>query len=240
MFVTFDVVINPRDHFVLPDKRRLSRNDVSELLSNQEFWMDNPHMRSLIPQLLEYMVSPYNGKPTVAKKKVRGGGLYEDFWKCMDSTWSSDEPMGDANPAPLRHGATARPTTNPTPLRHGATARPTKSQLHHGATKRTTPPPDRGEFTSNMPPGTRNDGTYTMQLLWKTTAIMARHCGMEPPHVQLTNPAPIPWGDQKPAAQPGPLRHGATARQPNALPHTVIRSPPELPCQPILLNTTSI
>ena len=64
-----NVVINPRDHFVLPDKRRLSRNDVSELLSNQEFWADNPHMRSLIPQLLEYMVSPYNGKPTVAKKK---------------------------------------------------------------------------------------------------------------------------------------------------------------------------
>ena len=72
-----NVVINPRDHLVLPDKRRLSRNDVSELLSNQQFWIDNPHMRSLIPQLLEYMVSPYNGKPTVAKKKVRGGGLWD-------------------------------------------------------------------------------------------------------------------------------------------------------------------
>ena len=80
-----NVVINPRDHFVLPDKRRLSRNDVSELLSNQQFWIENKHMRSLIPQLLEYMVSPYNGKPTVAKKKVRGGG-----------------------PAPPRYGATKR------------------------------------------------------------------------------------------------------------------------------------
>ena len=65
-------VINPRDHFVFPDKRRLSRNDVSELLSNQQFWIDNPHMRSLIPQLLDYMVSPWKGAPTVAKK-VRGG-----------------------------------------------------------------------------------------------------------------------------------------------------------------------
>ena len=66
-------VINPRDHLVLPDKRRLRHNDVSELLSNQQFWVDNPHMRSLIPQLLEYMVSPYKGKPAVAGKKVRGG-----------------------------------------------------------------------------------------------------------------------------------------------------------------------
>ena len=64
-------VINPRDHLVLPNKRRLSRSDVSELLSNQQFWTNNPHVRSLIPQLLNYMVSPYNGKPTVAKKKER-------------------------------------------------------------------------------------------------------------------------------------------------------------------------
>ena len=226
-------VINPRDHFVLPDKRRLSRNDVSELLSNQQFWIDNPHsstgnfssLRSLIPQLLEYMVSPYNGKPTVAKKKVRGGGLYEDFWKSHGfDLIDDDEPMGDdANPAPLRHGATARPTTNPTPLRHGATARPTKSQLHHGATKRTIPPPDRGEFTSNMPPGTRNmmEGTYThadfMQNNTNPIGAPLRHGATARP---TTNPAPIPWGDQKPAAKPVPLRHGATARQPNPVPAT--------------------
>ena len=114
-----NVVINPRDHFVLPDKRRLSRNDVSELLSNQQFWVDNPHMRSLIPQLLEYMVSPYNGKPTVAKKKVRGGGLYEDFWKLHGfDLVDDDEPMGDANPAPL---ATDHLKPYPTPLQllHG-------------------------------------------------------------------------------------------------------------------------
>ena len=60
------VVISPHDHLVFPDKRRLSRNDVRELFSNQRFWTDNPHMRFLIPQLLEYMVSPYKGKPTVA------------------------------------------------------------------------------------------------------------------------------------------------------------------------------
>mgnify|MGYP001061651085 CR=1 FL=1 len=212
-----NVVINPRDHLVLPDKRRLSRNDVSELLSNQQFWIDNPHMRSLIPQLLEYMVSPYNGKPTVAKKKVRGGGLWEDLFAQMDIELGDDEPTGDANPAPLRHGATARPTTNPTPLRHGATARPTKSQLHHGATKRTIPPP---EFTSNMPPGTRNM-VYTYGAFMENNSNMSdaplRHGATARP---TTNPAPIPWGDQKPAAKPVPLRHGATARQPNPVPAT--------------------
>ena len=110
-------VINPRDHFVLPDKRRLSRNDVSELLSNQEFWADNPHMRSLIPQLLEYMVSPYNGKPTVAKKKVRGGGLWEDFFAQVDAELDDDEPTAAAPPP--RRGATAR---NPAPKRAAAAA----------------------------------------------------------------------------------------------------------------------
>ena len=67
-------VINPRGHFVLPDKGRLSRNDASELLSNQQFGADNPRMRSIIPQLLQYIVSPYNSAPTVAGEKVRGGG----------------------------------------------------------------------------------------------------------------------------------------------------------------------
>ena len=99
---------------------------MSELLSNQQFWVDNPHMRSLIPQLLEYMVSPYNGKPTVAKKKVRGGGLYEDFWKLHGfDLVDDDEPMGDANPAPLRTRS-PHAAHNPTPLLHGHTARPTK------------------------------------------------------------------------------------------------------------------
>ena len=120
-----NVVINPRDHFVLPDKRRLSRNDVSELLSNQEFWADNPHMRSLIPQLLEYMVSPYNGKPTVAKKKkVRGGGVWdvleqqmEELNKQMDVELDDDEPMAAAPPP--RRGSTAR---NPAPKRAAAAA----------------------------------------------------------------------------------------------------------------------
>ena len=112
-----NVVINPRDHFVLPDKRRLSRNDVSELLSNQEFWADNPHMRSLIPQLLEYMVSPYNGKPTVAKKKVRGGGLWEDFFAQVDAELDDDDQTAAAPPP--RRGATAR---NPAPKRAAAAA----------------------------------------------------------------------------------------------------------------------
>ena len=99
-------VINPRDHFVLPDKRRLSLNDVSELLSNQQFWTDNPRMRTLLPQLLEYMVSPYKGAPTVAGKKVRGGGIWDALFKQMDGEMDADD---STNPAPLRHGATARP-----------------------------------------------------------------------------------------------------------------------------------
>ena len=135
------VVVSPHDQLVLPDKRRLSRNDVRELLSNQQFWTDNPHMRSLIPQLLEYTVSPYNGKPSVAGKKVRGGGIWDEVFKQMDAELDDDDQMPDANPAPLRYGATARPTTNPTPLRHGATARPTNSQLRHGDTKTLSPPP---------------------------------------------------------------------------------------------------
>ena len=89
-------MIDPRDHFVLPDKRRLSRNDVSELLSNQQFWTDNPHMRSLLPQLLEYMVSPYKGAPTMAGKKVRGGGLLDEFLQWADD--ESDKKNGRYHP----------------------------------------------------------------------------------------------------------------------------------------------
>ena len=76
-------VINPRGHFVLPDKWRLSHNDVSELLSNQQFWADNPRMRSLIPQLLECIVSPYKGAPAVAGN-VRGGGFVDQFLQWAD------------------------------------------------------------------------------------------------------------------------------------------------------------
>ena len=110
-------VINPRDHLVLPNKRRLSRSDVSELLSNQQFWTNNPHVRSLIPQLLNYMVSPYNGKPTVAKKKVSGGGLWEDFFAQVDAELDEDDQTAAAPPP--RRGATAR---NPAPKRAAAAA----------------------------------------------------------------------------------------------------------------------
>ena len=227
-------VINPRDHLVPPDKRRLSRNDVSELLSNQQFWADNPHMRSLIPQLLEYMVSPWKGTPTVAGKKVRGGGMWDEMFKQMDAEMDADDQMSDANPAPLRHGATARPiptplrhgatarpTANPAPLRRGATARPTKSQLRHGATKRMTPPPER-DGTANMPPGTRNM-VYTYGAFMENNSNMSdaplRHGATARPTNNparpTNNPASMPTYDQKPAAQPVPLRHGATARQPN-------------------------
>ena len=233
-------VINPRDHLVLPDKRRLSRNDVSELLSNQQFWTDNPHMRSLIPQLLEYMVSPYKGKPTVAGKKMRGGGVWEEVFRQVDAM-DADDQMPDLEsfagnpglasrltdhyarrtPTPLRHGATARPTANPAPLRRGATARPTKSQLRHGATKRMTPPPER-DGTANMPPGTRNM-VYTYGSFMENNSNMSdaplRHGATARPTNNparpTNNPASMPTYDQKPAAQPVPLRHGATARQPN-------------------------
>ena len=63
-------VINPKDHFVLPNKQKLSRSDVRDILSDPSVWRGN--IQSLIPQLLDYMVSPWKGAPTVAKK-VRGG-----------------------------------------------------------------------------------------------------------------------------------------------------------------------
>ena len=63
-------VINPKDHFVLPNKQKLSRSDVRDLLSDPSVWRGN--IQSLTPQLLDYMVSPWKGAPTVAKK-VRGG-----------------------------------------------------------------------------------------------------------------------------------------------------------------------
>ena len=95
-------MINPRDHFALPDKRRLSRNDVSELLSNQQFWTDNPRMRTLLPQLLEYMVSPYKGAPTVAGEKVRGGGIWDALFKQMDGEM-------DLTTAPIPHRCVMEP-----------------------------------------------------------------------------------------------------------------------------------
>ena len=63
-------VINPKDHFVLPNKQKLSRSDVRDLLSDPSVWRGN--IQSPTPQLLDYMVSPWKGAPTVAKK-VRGG-----------------------------------------------------------------------------------------------------------------------------------------------------------------------
>ena len=63
-------VINPKDHFVLPNKQKLSRSDVRDILSDPSVWRGN--IQSLIPQFLDYMVSPWKGAPTVAKK-VRGG-----------------------------------------------------------------------------------------------------------------------------------------------------------------------
>ena len=63
-------VINPKDHLILPNKQKLSRSDVRDILSDPSVWRGN--IQSLTPQLLDYMVSPWKGAPTVAKK-VRGG-----------------------------------------------------------------------------------------------------------------------------------------------------------------------
>ena len=132
-----NVVINPRDHLVLPDKRRLSRNDVSELLSNQQFWIDNPHMRSLIPQLLEYMVSPYKGKPTVVNK-VRGGGLWQEVYRQVDADYPDDAPMPDLEPFAGNPTLASRLTDH--------YARRTPTHLH----------PQR-DPTANTPPYLRNN-----------------------------------------------------------------------------------
>ena len=127
-----NVVINPRDHLVLPDKRRLSRNDVSELLSNQQFWIDNPHMRSLIPQLLEYMVSPYKGKPTVAGKKVRGGGIWDEVFEQMDAELDEDDQMPDARRTPTHLPPQRDPIANTPPwLRNTSGPRKERKQHKH-------------------------------------------------------------------------------------------------------------
>ena len=40
-------VINPKDHFVLPNKQKLSRSDVRDILSDPSVWRGN--IQSLIP-----------------------------------------------------------------------------------------------------------------------------------------------------------------------------------------------
>ena len=64
-------------------------------------------MRSLIPQLLEYMVSSYKGKPTVAGKKVGGGGIWDEVFKQMDAELDDDDNIGSTNTRPTKRTTTA-------------------------------------------------------------------------------------------------------------------------------------
>ena len=95
-------VINPKDHFVLPNKQKLSRSDVRGILSDPSVWRGN--MQSLIPQLLDYMVSPWKGAPTVAGK-LHGGAFTDLFNQWIDDESSendrtpANDPANDRNPA---------------------------------------------------------------------------------------------------------------------------------------------
>ena len=136
--------------------------------------------------------------------------------RAMTSQWAMRIPH--RRPHPLKKPAAAQPV----PLQHGyhghthgndkAPGTKPPPAPRYGATKRTTPPPDRGEL-SNMPPSTRNmvEGTYThadfMQNNTNPIGAPLRYG-----HHGHTHGDPVPWGDQnsnkKPAAKPVPLHHG--------------------------------
>ena len=168
-------VINPRDHLVLPDKRRLSRNDVSELLSNQEFWADNPHMRSLIPQLLEYMVSPYNGKPTQWRRRRRKYAVavpMKTFGIRMDSTWSMMTSQWAMMRIPHRCATEPPHALPPTPHRCATEqphARPKASCAMMPPKERY--PPLIAASSRRICHLVHEIWYIPMELLWKTTAI---------------------------------------------------------------------
>ena len=71
-------VINPRDHFVLPNAERLSRDDVRAMLQSAEVWKHDPQfetMRTLVPEMYTYLSTPPPGNPTYSKEaKTRGLG----------------------------------------------------------------------------------------------------------------------------------------------------------------------
>lgn len=96
-------VIDPKDHFVLPNKRKLSRSDVRDLLSDQSVWRDNKEIQFLLPQLLDYIISPWKGTPTVAGK-LHGGAFNWSSLSSLFNNWIDDESgtNNDRTPAMKR------------------------------------------------------------------------------------------------------------------------------------------
>ena len=106
-------VINPKDHFVLPNKRKLSRSDVKDLLSDQSVWRGNKQIQPLIPQLLDYMVSPWKGTPTVAGK-LHGGAFNWSSLSSLFNNWIDDESgANDRTPAMKRTYSPDHPSEFP-------------------------------------------------------------------------------------------------------------------------------
>ena len=101
-------VINPKDHFVLPNKQKLSRSDVRDLLSNPSVWRGN--IQSLIPQLIDYMVSPWKGAPAVAGK-LHGGAFTDLFnqWVDDESSENDRRPKGPTFRSPANAPADRTP-----------------------------------------------------------------------------------------------------------------------------------
>ena len=69
-------VINPRDHFLLPNAERLSRGDVRGTLQAAEVWKHDPQfqiMRHLIPEMHSYLSTPPPGNPAYSKESKKRG-----------------------------------------------------------------------------------------------------------------------------------------------------------------------
>ena len=125
-------IINPKDHVILPTNQRLSRSDVKELLSNGAVWRDNHQLHAFIPQLLDYMLSPWKGSQSVVKagKKVRGGARkgwlagFADLVNQINQMVDDDldeSGLDDRNPATKRKIRSSHSPETTAPFRRGST-----------------------------------------------------------------------------------------------------------------------
>ena len=212
-------VINPKDHFVLPNKRKLSRSDVKDLLSDQSVWRGNKQIQPLIPQLLDYMVSPWKGTPTVAGK-LHGGAFNWSSLSSLFNNWIDDESgANDRTPAMKRKRYKNDHSTDGTvaPFKRG-NFKPTFARERDPSTKRrknfdqdhsATPSPYTPTSFSYPP----SNDPYTPNMNAAPPLVLGAPARPPPPAAPAP---PVP-----------PSRHGATAR-----PRTPPPAAPEPPAPP--------
>ena len=213
-------VINPKDHFVLPNKRKLSRSDVKDLLSDQSVWRGNKQIQPLIPQLLDYMVSPWKGTPTVAGK-LHGGAFNWSSLSSLFNNWVDDESgtNNDRTPAMKRKNDRNDHSKDGTvaPFKRG-NFKPTFATERDPSTKRrknfdqdhsATPSPYRPTGFSYPP----SNDPYTPNMNAAPPLVLGAPVRPPPPAAPAP---PVP-----------PSRHGATAR-----PRTPPPAAPEPPAPP--------